>query len=323
MAKTGPTQTVKAPSGMRLGLGDLVGAGGRAVSRYTGTLLAVFVLQSLIAGACILAVAVLFAQSFAHLPMFDDAVDGDIVALLLAVRYSPTSAFAIGGVVFGTLAVWELVTWFVAGGIYGVLAQRPETRAETARVFGASGAATFLAYARLALCSLLGWAVVLFVFQVLAVWFLVPNLQHAVSLTELAGPLVLTLLPTAVLLHYFWTVTDYARAEISLRHDSHRPGALATYLRTLVWVARRPLTLIHGAFGWLLVALVTVAYLVIAHGHPMYGAEGAIALFVVRQGVSLVRMAIRIGVMGGQLELARTRPLPPRRVEATDAAPES
>jgi hypothetical protein len=48
----------------------------------------------------------------------------------------------------------------------------------------------------------------------------------------------------------------------------------------------------------------------------MYGAEGAITLFVIRQGVSLARMATRFGVMAGELELGRTRPLPPRRLDA-------
>jgi hypothetical protein len=272
----------------------------------------------LIAGACILAVSVLLAQSFSHLPMFDEAVDGDLVALIASIRYSEASFLAIGGVVFGTLVLWELATWFLAGGLYGVLAQRPESRGDTARVFGASGAATYLAYARLALCSLIGWAIVLAVFQFLAAWFLVPKLEYALSITELVGPLVMTFVPTAVLLHFFWTVTDYARAELSIRHESHAPGAFATYLRTLIFVARRPLTLIHGAFGWFLAILVTLAYLVISHGHPMYGAEGAITLFVVRQIVSLGRMAIRMAVMGGQIELARTRPLPPRRIEATN-----
>ena len=42
----------------RLGLGDLIGAGPRAVSRYTGTLLAVFVAQSIVAATCIIVVAV-------------------------------------------------------------------------------------------------------------------------------------------------------------------------------------------------------------------------------------------------------------------------
>lgn len=311
----------KTTSGMQLGLGDLVGAGGRAVSRYTGTLFAVFLVQSLIAAACMLAVAVVLAKTFAHLPMFDEAVDGDLVALLVSMRHGGTSFVAVGGIVFGTLVLWELVTWFLAGGLYGVLAQRPESRGETARVFGASGAATYLAYARLALCSVFGWAFVLFIFSFFWGRTVAPRLEYALSLGELAGPLLLTLLPTLVLLHFFWTVTDYARAELSLRHDSHGPGAFATYVRTLIWVARRPLAMIHGAFGWFLVLVVTLAYVVIAQGHPMYGAGGAIALFVVRQGVALVRMAIRVGVMAGQLELARTRPPPPRRVSDDESAP--
>jgi len=36
----------------RLGLGDLIAAGPRAVSRYTGTLLGVFVVQSLVVDEC-------------------------------------------------------------------------------------------------------------------------------------------------------------------------------------------------------------------------------------------------------------------------------
>ncbi|MFN0250354.1 MAG: hypothetical protein ACKV2T_25975 [Kofleriaceae bacterium] len=305
-------------AGMQLGLGDLLGAGYRAAGKYTGTLFAVFLVQSLIAGACIVAVSMLLANTFAQLPLFDDAVDGDLVALITSLRYAPPSFLAVGGIVFGTLFVWQLASWFLAGGIYGVFAKRPETRADTARVFGASGAATYLAYARLALCSAIGWAVVLVVFQLLLSTFLTPRIDHALSLRELAIPLSLTVIPTCVLLHFFWTVTDYARAELALRHETHAPGAFRTYLRTLIWVARTPLTLIHGAFGWMFAIAVTAAYIVIAYGHPMYGTEGAITLFFVRQLVSLARLAIRMAVMGGQLELARTRPLPPRHVEAPE-----
>jgi hypothetical protein len=56
----------------------------------------------------------------------------------------------------------------------------------------------------------------------------------------------------------------------------------------------------------------------LAYGHPMYGAEGAVTLFVIRQGVALARMAIRVGVLAGQVEIGRGRPLPPRRVEAPE-----
>jgi hypothetical protein len=299
---------------VRLGLGDLLAAGARGVSRYTGTLFAVFIAQSLLAAACMIGVALVLAQAFSHLPMFDDAVDGDLVALLWCLRHARPSFVAIGGLVFATLALWSVVTWFLAGGLYGVLGERPESREDTARVFGASGAATFLAYARLAVIALPGWAIVLAVF-VSTLSTAIPRMEYALSAGDLVGPLALVVVPTAVIAHFFATVTDYARVELTLRHASHRPGAFACYFRALVFVAKRPLTLVHAGVGWMWFGLVTLVYAVLAQGHPMYGAEGAIMLFFVRQGVSLLRMAIRMGVLAGQVELGRTRALPARRAE--------
>jgi hypothetical protein len=298
----------------RLGLGDLIAAGPRAVSRYTGTLLTVFVAQSLIAATCMVAVALVLAQAFSHLPMFDEAVDGDLVALIYCVRYGKPSLVATGGIVFSAVALWQLASWFLVGGLSGVLARRPEGRGDTARCFGASGATTYLAYARLALCSLPGWVLVLFVFGT-GTSLVAHRIEYALTVPELLGPLVIAMLPALLLLHLLWTVSDYARAELTLRHDTHDPGVVATYLRTFGYVIRRPVTLVHGALGWFVFALVTTAYAYLAQGHPMYGAEGAVTLFVARQGVSLLRMATRVGILAGQIELGRTRPLPPRRVE--------
>jgi hypothetical protein len=305
----------------RMGLGDLIGAGPRAVSRYTGTLFAVFVAQTLSAATCMIAVALVFAQAFSHLPMFDEAVDGDLVALIYCVRHGKPSLVATGGIVFGAVALWQLASWFLVGGLNGVLARRPEGRGETARCFGASGAATYLAYARLALCSLPGWVLVLFLFST-GVSLVAQRIQYALTVPELLGPLALAMLPALLVLHLLWTVSDYARAELTLRHDTHDPGVVATYLRTLAYVIRRPVTLVHSALGWLVFMLVTAAYAYLAQGHPMYGAEGAVTLFVARQGVSLLRMATRVGILAGQIELGRTRPLPPRRLE-TKADPKA
>jgi hypothetical protein len=299
----------------RLSLGDLIGAGPRAVSRYTGTLFAVFVAQSLVAAICMLGVAVVLTQAFSHLVMFDEAVDGDLVALIYCLRHGRPSFYATGGIVFGTVVLWQLASWFLIGGLSGVLAQRPEGRGDTARCFGASGAMTYFAYARLALWSLPGWVVVLFALG-LGIGLAAEHIMHALTLGQLLGPLALATLPALLLLHFLWTVADYARVELTLRYDTHNPGAFWTYLRTIAYVARRPVTLVHGALGWLLFALVTSAYAYLAQGHPMYGAGGAMLLFIVRQGVSLLRMAIRVGILAGQVELGRTRPLPPRRVSA-------
>ena len=312
-------QSSSRTSGLRLGLRDLVGAGPRAVSRYTGTLLAVFVVQSLVAAACMIGVALVLAEAFAHLPMFDEAVDGDLVALVGCLRFGKPSFFAIGGIVFAAVVLWQLAVWFLVGGLNGVLAQRPEGRGDTARCFGASGATTYLTYARLAVCTLPGLALVVFVWAS-GIGLVANRLIYALTVPQLLGPLLLASLPALLLLHYFWTVTDYARAELTLRHDTHDPGVIATYLRTAAYVLRRPVTLVHGAVGWIVFALVTLAYAYLAQGHPMYGTEGAVTLFVARSGVSLLRMATRFGILAGQIELGRTRPLPPRRVEVNVTA---
>ena len=299
---------------VRLGLGDLIGAGPRGVSRYTGTLLAVFVVQSLVALAVVLAVAIVLAQAFAHLPLFDDAVDGDLVALVTCLRWARASFVAVLGIVLGGVMLWQLATWFLSGGIYGVLVQRPEGRRDTARCFGASGASTYLAYARLAVCTLPGWMLVIFVWAT-CTGLVTTRLEFALTTWDLVSALLVALGPAMLVAHVLGTVSDYARVELSLRDDTHPPGAAATYLRAFGYVVRRPITLVHGGLGWLAWLLVTVGYMYLAQGHPMYGAEGAITLFVIRQGVALARMALRFGVLAGQVELGRTRPPPPRRVE--------
>jgi len=302
-----------------LGLGELLGAGMRAVSKYTGTVLAVFVVQSLVAVGCMFAVALVLAQTFAHLPMFDDAVDGSLVAALWCVRHGRSAFLAVGSLVIGAVLLWGLASWFLVGGLCGVFAQRPDGRGDTARCFGASGAATYLPYARLALCSLPGYLLVLFLLLT-GLGIAAPRVEHALTLPQLLGPLALAALPAILLLHYLWTVSAYARVELALRHDTHDPGVVRTYLHSLAYVFRRPLTLIHAALGWLLFLIVTAAYAYLAQGHPMYGAEGAVTLFFVRQGVALLRLAIQAGILAGQVELGRTRPLPPRRLEAKPSA---
>jgi hypothetical protein len=300
---------------IRLGLPDLISAGPRAVGRYTGTLLAVFLVQTIVAVGCMLGVAALLAQAFSHLPMWDEAVDGDLFALIACLRYAKAHLVGCAGIAFGAILLWQLATWFLVGGTLGVLAQRPEGRGDTARTFGATGAATYLAYARVALCSLPGCALVLFAFGT-GISLVQTRIEHALTVGGLVWPLLLGTLPGIVLLLVLWTVTDYARVELTLRHESHDPSAVGTYLRTIAYVVKRPVTLVHAALGWLVFAIISVGYAYLAHGHPMFGAEGAVALLVIRQGVALARSSIRYGVLAGQVEIGRTRPLPPRRLES-------
>jgi hypothetical protein len=306
---------------MKLTLGDLVGSGTRALRRYTGTLLTLFVAQTLVALSAMVATAVVLAQVFAHYPTFDEAVDGDLVSLTLCVRFAYTNLLACVGIAFGALLLWQLATWFLAGGVYGVLAQRPEGRAETAKCFGASGAATYLSYARLAACSIPGWLLVLFVFAE-CTNAMSTRIEHALTASDLVVPLIVILGPVLAILHFLWTVSDYARVELTLRHDSHDPSVIKTYLRSVSFVLRRPLTLVHAALGWVGFFAITIGYMYLSAGHPMFGAEGAVTLFVIRSGVSLARMAIRFAVLAGQTDLGGSRSLPPRRVDAK-AEPQS
>jgi hypothetical protein len=221
---------------------------------------------------------------------------------------------ACASIAFGALILWSLASWFLAGGIYGVLAQRPEGRAETARTFGASGTSTYLTYARLALCGIPGWIATMLVFA-LCIGGASTKLAHALSIGDLVGPVALLVIPTALVGHFFATIIDYARVELTLRHDTHEPGVIATYLRTVVFVVKHPLSLIHAGLGWIAFFVITFGYGYLAHDRPMYGATGAITLFVIRSGVSLARMAIRFGVLAGQVDLGGSRALPPRRIE--------
>ena len=292
----------------RLGLRDLVSAGPRAVGRYTGTLLAVFVVQTLVAIAVMVAVAIVLAQTFAHLPLWDDAVDGDTLALAWCLRFARSHFVACGGIALGGLFLWGLASWFLVGGLLGVLAQKPEGRGDTARCFGASGAITYLKYARLALCSLPGWMLAFFAWAT-GMSLVANRIEYALTIPELVLALVLGCGPALLVVHLNATITDYARVELTLRDATHDPGVIRTYLRAVGFVLRRPVTLVHAALGWIAFALVTILYSYIAMDRAMYGAEGAVTMFVIRQGVCLARTALRMGVLAGQVELGRTRVL--------------
>ena len=53
-----------------------------------------------------------------------------------------------------------------------------------------------------------------------------PRIEYALTVPQLLGPLALATLPALLLLHFLWTVTDYARVELTLRHDTHDPSVV-------------------------------------------------------------------------------------------------
>lgn len=303
------------------GLRAIVIAGARAVSRYTGVVLALFVVHALVAWGAGLVVMRILADAFADKPLFDEGVDGDLVALLEIVRDSSAVVGAIGAVAIGAVMTWIVVSWFLAGGLLAVLVERPRGRAETARCFGAGGAAHFLVFARLGLVSLLYHVPVLFLLG-LGLGHLEARLEHALTVRELIAPLLVGLLPAALAHVLVSTVIDHARAELVLR----RPvlpglGAIQAAVRASGFVLRRPLTWCHVLLYWLVFVAISLGFAWLAHGHAMLGLSGALALFVLRQGVVLARLAARVAVVAGQVELAMTRPPPPRPVAPPPATP--
>jgi hypothetical protein len=299
-------------SPFRLGLGDLIRAGGRSVSRYTGTVLALFVAQSLVAGVAIVTIAQLFAAEFARRPAFDDGVDGDLMSLLQCLRDTPHVIDSALWTVFGVVLLWMVVSWFLTGGVLAVLAERPEGRAATARCFGAGGANTFLSYVMLQVLALVAYLPALFVLGFGLAWGMQRG-EYALTVGDLVTSVGLGLVPGLLALLLATTIVDYARAELALRKTSHELGAIGAFVRAFGFVITHPVTLLHSLVGWLISIAVLVGYAWLSHGRALLGGGGALTLLVIRSGVSLIRMAIKVGVLGGQVELGQTRPPPPRR----------
>ena len=295
-------------------LWPLVTAGWSALARYTGTLLVLFVAQLVLTGTTIFAMAHVLAAAFDRLPYFDRAVDGDITAWIYLLRNHREVFIAVGWLGLGTVLMWRVASWFLEAGTLGVLGERPDGRVATARCFGGSGASGFLPLLRLSLVTLPSYLLVAMVLG-LGLDAVSARLEYALSPSQLGGWLAVGMAPALVLLHVLWTISDYARAELVLRRDSHQLSVMAAYGRAIAFVLRRPRTLAHAALCWLLVIAVALAYAAAAHGHPMAGGDGAIALLIVRQGVVLAQLAVRFATTAGQVALTRQRPAPAQPIE--------
>ncbi len=292
-------------------------AGRRALAEYTGMLFGLFLIQALTAWAAGVAMQGVLMSAFGDRPMFDDGVDGDVIALLDALRDADLVIAALGWLATGAILLWVMVSWFLIAGLITVLADQPRGRAATVRSFGGGGAASYFVLMRLAAISMIGHMVVLLV-ALFGLGAVSTRIDQALTFREVAGALVVGLAPALLLTVLLWTVIDYARVELVTRRASHeRLGAIVAFGRACAFVVRRPVTLLHQGLGLLVFVAITVLYAWAAHGRAMLGASGAVSLLVIREGLALVRMATEVAVIGGQVELGATRPPPPRA--ATEA----
>jgi hypothetical protein len=303
------------------GLARLLRAGARDVSEYTGMVLGLFLVQLIVALGAGLVVAWVMITAFAGRPIFDEAVDGDLIAWLEIVRDHRLVFEAIGAIAVGAAVAWVVLSWFVTGGALAVLTERPRGRRDTARCFGAGGASTFLVYARLGLWSLAIGFIPTMVLLSIGLGHLAASLEHALTVRELIVPAIVSLAPAALYHLVTSTAADLARAELTLRRPTHdRLGATRAMFRALGFVLRRPVVIGHVLLYWLAFVGLSFVFVWMAHGRAMLGASGALALLALRSGLALCRFALKIGVLAGQVEVTAIRPPPPRAVATVDEA---
>lgn len=304
-----------------LRLGGLLRAGARDVSEYTGMVLGLFLVQMIVAWGAWVVVARVLISAFAGRPMFDDAVDGDLVAWLEILRDHRAVFEAIGAIALAAALAWITISWFLVGGVLAVFTERPSGRRDTARCFGAGGASTFLVYARLAIWSFFLDVLPTVTLLGLGVDYLNDQLEYAMTVRELIVPLIVALAPAALYHAAVSTAIDLARAELTLRRPTHeRLGATRALFRALGFLVRRPVAIAYVLLYWLAFVALSLAFVWMAHGRAMLGTGGAMALLALREGLALCRHALKLGVLAGQVEMTATRPPPPRAVATVDEA---
>jgi hypothetical protein len=310
------TKIAVADTSQPLSLPSIAVAGWQAVATYTGTMFAVFAMQTLLAGACLFAVAQVLASVFAYRPMFDDGVAGDLTSLVWAWRYGESAVLASGWLVLGVVLIWIIAGWFIAGGVAGVLLFRPQGRAATAKQFGASGVNTFFGFALLTVMASLVGVAILLVFATCVSWAY-HSLTTALTTWQITWSLLLAFGPAFILTMVLWTVVDHARLELCLRRDTHQIGAFNAFFRATQFVVTHPKTLLWSLLSWSTWGLVGVLYAyLLTNSHP----AGAWSLLMIRLGVSLLRMVVKFATLAGHAQWTLTRAKPPLTDNASTTA---
>ena len=282
--------------------------GRAAVWRYAGLLTSLFLLQVALAGGAAWVVSRILENALGTSLVFDEAVDGDVVAMIATARLAPDAILASLWVCVGAVCAYLAVSWFTTGGLLAVLIERPAGRRDVARCFGAGGAASFFAYARLAAMSALPYAIILLA-GTLGVMVVGAQVAQALSPWRAAATILAGLAPAVVMAWVTFTIVDYARVDLSLHPGL---GATAAALRAVRTVLSRPAPLLHVALYYLVFLAASIAYVFVTYGHAMLGTGGAISLLVVREGLAILRFTAKVAMLAGQVELGQKRE-PPRR----------
>lgn len=284
-------------------IGALVKEGMSALRRYPGLVVSLYVVQLVVSLLFAWAATSMLGAVFAQQPLFDEAVDGDLAALIFVVRDSPEVFTSILWAGVATVLGYMVLSWFLVGGLNAVLIQRPVERREVAATFGTGGASTFYAYARLALLCLAPYVIILSIL-VFGLGRAADNMLYGLTVSDVVWTVIPRVLPGTVLLWLQVTVVDYARIELSREPGLPAWRALGRGYR-MVFTDWRPLVHLLLYVGWFVA--ITWVFVLLTQGRAMSGAAGALTILIIRQGVAIMRFCGAMVCAGGQVVYAVLR----------------
>lgn len=229
-------------------------------------------------------------------PAWDAAIDGDLLSFLALMQSGQLAIAPLVAMMALIASTWLVASWFLHAGVLHVYCQEPTGRLATAKAFGEGGARLFFAY-----CWLDAVAAALLLLPFIGIGTVLAWVaQHAVTalnLPDLLVPLI-ALVPFAWLWLCIRTAVDLVRIELAIEPSRDASHAVSALWRNLLNVLRMP-QLCFVALGWRAAPWIVAGGLAIATlPHPLFGAGGAMALFVLRQGTVLLRLGCTLARYG-------------------------
>jgi hypothetical protein len=263
-------------------------AAARAARRAVWT---VFLVELAVSVVFTLAAGWTLSELYAARPLFSRGVEGDLVALLLALEPSTEALRALAHTALALLVAWKVASLWLGAGLAGALAGKG---------FAETAAARFGAFVRLALWSIPFYAAVALI-GLLGLAAADPRLDDLLAWTTIAGPPLAGLAPAALLLLLTAVAIDHARAHLVV-HGGGATRALRAGLRAAL---SRPSAVVHYLAYLATWALVSALYVLLTAGPDFPGAGGALVLLVLRQTTAAARFWARAVATGGQLAARR------------------
>jgi hypothetical protein len=269
----------------------------RALDRHRRLVAMLYLAELAMASTITLAVGWSLSTVFAHRPIFDRGVAGDLAALAQAFDGRIDLVLALLAASAAVALAWGVFSWYLGAGLTGVLAGRG---------FGDSAGARFWSFARLWAWTAVPWAGAAFVLLI-GLGLLGDAAIEMMTWSEFFLSLAGHALPGVLALSFVACAVDHARVLLVLGPPAAGRSLLGA-LR-LVTSGTRPLAsfLAYVAF-WLVVSLV---YIACTAGRAWAGAGGALALFVLRQIVLGSRFAARVALTADQVAYVTERAPPP------------